>query len=115
MRAAQEAVRDALGAAVGPPPFPWHEAAAIAALFAPHGFEVTLDEDSLAFTAPSPQAYVDEQAHHPLAIAGRAVLDPRGESDAVRRRMLAILTAANEDPKAFRVTSRYVIATARRA
>jgi hypothetical protein len=29
--------------------------------------------------------------------------------------MLAILTAANEDPAAFRVTSRYVVATARRA
>jgi hypothetical protein len=28
--------------------------------------------------------------------------------------MLAILAAANEDPHAFRVTSRYVVATARR-
>ena len=113
VRAAEEAVRNALGAPAGPPPFPWHERTALAELFAPHGFEVTLDEDRLAFTAPSPEAYVDEQEHHPLAVAGQAVLGPRRESHAVRERMLAILAAANEDPHAFRVTSRYVIATAR--
>jgi len=83
-------------------------------VFGPHGFELTVDEDSLALTAPSPQAYLDEQADGPLAVAGQAVLGPRGASDAVRDRMLAILTAANEDPNAFRVTSRYVVATARR-
>ncbi len=113
VRAAEEAVRNALGAPAGPPPFPWHERTALVELFAPHGFEVTLDQERLAFTAPSPQAYVDEQEHHPLAVAGQAVLGPRGESDAVRERMLAILAAANEDPNAFRVTSRYVVATAR--
>jgi hypothetical protein len=63
---------------------------------------------------PSPQAYLDEQAEHPLAVAGRAILDPRDESDALRERMLPIYEAANEDPHAFRVTSRYVVATARR-
>jgi len=111
--AAEQAVRNALGAPTAPPPFPWHERSALAELFAPHGFEVTLEKHRLAFTAPSPQAYVDEQEHHPLAVAGQAVLGPRGESDAVRERMLAILAAANEDPNAFRVTSRYVVATAR--
>ena len=114
VRAAGEAVRNALGAPAGPPPFPWHERAALAGLFAPHGFEVTLESERLAFTAPSPQAYVDEQDHHPLAVAGQAVLGPRGESDALRERMLAIYEAANEDPDAFRVTSRYVVATAAR-
>lgn len=59
--------------------------------------------------------YVDEQADHPLALAGRAVLEPRGESEALQQRMLAIYAAGNEDPDAFWVTSRYVIATARRA
>jgi hypothetical protein len=33
----------------------------------------------------------------------------------VNRRTLEILEAANEDPAAFRVTSRYVIALARRS
>jgi hypothetical protein len=49
--------------------------------------------------------------NHPLSVAGRALLEPRGEYQAVRDRMVAILEAANEDPGAFRVTSRYVIAT----
>lgn len=54
-------------------------------------------------------------SEHPLSVAGRAVLEPRGEAEALRARTLAILTAANEDPAAFRMTSRYVVATARRA
>jgi hypothetical protein len=48
------------------------------------------DRLCLALTAPSVQAFVDEQAE----------------------RMLAIHEAANEDPGAFRITSRYVVATA---
>jgi hypothetical protein len=48
---------------------------------------------------------------HPLAVAGRALLEPRGGYNAVRDRMVAILEAGNEDPAAFRITSRYVIAT----
>ena len=111
-RARRSATRSARPPA--PPPFPWHERAALAELFAPHGFEVTLEEERLAFTAPSPRAYLDEQARHPLAVAGQAVLGPRGESEALRERMLAIYEAANEDPDAFRVTSRYVVATAAR-
>ncbi|MDP9344965.1 MAG: hypothetical protein M3P44_04455 [Actinomycetota bacterium] len=39
-------------------------------------------------------------------MAGQTVLGPRGESDALRQRMLAIYETANEDPDAFRVTSR---------
>ena len=78
-----------------------------------NGFDVTVDHEFLAFTAPSAQAYLDEQNDHPLAVAGRAVLDQQGRSDALRERMLAIFDAANEDSQAFRVTARYVIATAR--
>ena len=114
VHAAAEATRRALGAPAGPPPFPWHERAALAELFAPHGFQLTAEEERLSFTAPSPQAFLDEQADHPLAVAGQAVLGPRGEADALRERMLTIYEAANEDPDAFRVTSRYVVATARR-
>jgi len=46
--------------------------------------------------------------------AGRAVLEPRGEAGALRERMLTIYEAANEDPGSFKVTSRYIVATARR-
>ena len=115
VRAAGEAVRNALGAPAGPPPFPWHERDALAELFGPHGFEVTVAEERLAFTAASPEAFVDRGAEHPLAVAGEAVLGPRGESEALRERMVAIYEDANEDPDAFRVTSRYIVATARRA
>jgi SAM-dependent methyltransferase len=112
---AGEAVRNALGAPAGPPPFPWHDRAALAELFAPHGFEVTVAEERLAFTAASPEAFVAAQADHPQAVAGQAVLDGRGESEPLRRRMVAIYEAGNEDPDAFRATVRYVVATARRA
>lgn len=114
--AAREALSAALGTPTGPPPFPWHERDALAGLLGPHGFAVELEEHRLAFTGPSAAAYLDEEfSDHPLSVAGRAVLEPRGEAEALRARMLAILTAANEDPAAFRVTSRYVVATARRA
>ena len=73
-------------------------------------------EERLAFAAGSARDFVDaEFADHPPWVAARAVLAPRGEADAVRDRALAILDAANEDPGGFRVTSRYVVATARRA
>ena len=114
VRAAGEAVRNALGAPAPPPPFPWHEPAALAELFAPHALEVTVEEQQIAFSAPSARAYLEEQARHPLAVAGQAVLGPRGESEALAERMLAIYEAANKDPEAFRVTSRYVVATAAR-
>lgn len=43
-----------------------------------------------------------------------ALLQPRGEVQALREQMLAIHEEANEDPNGFRVTSRHVVATARR-
>jgi SAM-dependent methyltransferase len=113
---AEEAVRRAVGAPAGPPPFAWHDREALAELLAPHGFEVAVGEERLVFTAKSPRDYLDaESANHPLALAGRAVLEPRGEAEALRDRMLSVYQAANEDPDRFRVTSRYVVATARRA
>ena len=115
VRVAQEAVRRAVGAPAGPPPFAWHDPDALAGLFAPHGLEVTVEHERLAFTAKSPRDYLDaESANHPLAVAGRAILEPRGEAQALRDHMLSIYEAANEDPDGFRVTSRYIVATARR-
>lgn len=116
VRLAREAVAQALGAPPAPPPFPWHEREALAGLFGPHGFEVTIDERRISFSGTSPREYLQqEMSDHPFAVAGRAVLEPRGESDALFGRMLEVLEAANEDPAGFRVTSRYVIATAARA
>jgi SAM-dependent methyltransferase len=115
VRVAQAAVRRALGAPEGPPPFAWHDPSGLAGLLSPHGFEVEVTEHPIAFTADSARDYLDEEsAKHPLSVAGRAILDGSGEGDAVRQRMLAIYEAGNEDPGGFRVTSRYVVATARR-
>jgi len=82
---AQEAVRRAVGAPAGSPPFAWHDRDALAELFAPYGFEVAVQDERLAFTANSPREYVDaESANHPLAVASRAVLERqrRGPSGA---------------------------------
>jgi SAM-dependent methyltransferase len=115
-RASREAIAQALGNPPGPPPFSWHERDAVAGLLEPHGFEVTTEEEQVAFTAASPTAYLEEESNeHPLWIAGRAVLEPRGEMESLRQRALAILEEGNEDPDGFRTTSRYVVATAQRA
>ena len=114
-RAAGEAVRDALGAPPPPQPFPWHDLDALSALLGPHGFTVELEERSLQFTNASPSAYLDgESREHPIAVASLAVLEKFGQADEVRRRLLAILEAGNENPARFQTTSRYVVATAAR-
>jgi SAM-dependent methyltransferase len=109
--------RDATAAGMsgGATPFAWHDRAALTGAFAPHGFSIDLSEEQLAFTAASPREFVERELRvHPAWIAARAVLEPRGEMQAVRDRALEIFEAANEDSAGFRVTSRYVVATARR-
>ncbi len=110
---AQQAVLRTLGAPAAPPPFAWHDLDALNQLFAPHGFSLTLKEHSLWFTAASPRDYLDrESANHPLAVAGRQILEQHGTADQTYTHLLAILEAANEDPTGFRVTSRYITAAA---
>jgi len=114
-RASREAIGRALGTPAGPPPFAWHDRDALAELLGPHGFDITTREERLAFTAESPAAYLDTESHeHPAWSANRAALEQRGELAPLRERALRILEDRNEDPSAFRVTSRYVVATARR-
>jgi SAM-dependent methyltransferase len=113
-RVAAEAIHRALDAPARQP-FAWHNRGALAGLFETHGFEVEIAEKTHTFTASSPAAYIAwEFESHPLWIAGRALLEPRGEADDVRARALEILEAGNEDPAGFRVTSRYIVAMARR-
>lgn len=113
---ARQAVMRALGVPAGAvPQFAWHDADALSGLFGPNGFGVELRQQSLAFTSGSAREYIDgEFQNHPLWVAGQALLEPRGEAGEVRDRALAILEAANEDSSGFRVTSRYVVVTARR-
>lgn len=113
--AAGEAVRQAVGAPPLPDPFPWHDRDALFALLSPHGFTVEVEEHRLSITDTSPMAYLDgESREHPLAVGGLAVLDRLGQTAAVRARLLQILEAGNEEPAGFQITSRYVVATARR-
>ncbi len=114
MRLRREAVVSA-GAPSGPTPFDWHDGAALRRLFAPAGFSIELDEQELTFAAASTQAFIDSELRvNPVWIAARSALEPRGEMQSVRDQAVEILEAANEEPGAFRVASRYVVSTARR-
>lgn len=93
----------------------WHDPETLTGLFGPHGFDVSVHEYSLAFTDASPEAYADaELADHPGWVEAREVLEPAGRWAGVRADLVRLFSAANTDPDAFRVTSRYVIATAAR-
>jgi SAM-dependent methyltransferase len=110
----QKAVATAIGLPPGPPPFAWHDQNALASLFGPHGFSVTVEPGRLAFTATSAREYLEIQGRdHPMSVAGRALLESRGEGEAVAERARGILEAANETPGSFKVTSRYVTSIAR--
>jgi SAM-dependent methyltransferase len=111
----RRAVATALGQRDVPRGFPWHDADAVSALFARHGFATAFARHRVALTAPSLDAFMDVNGRHPLALAARDVLEARGAADGVRRRIRAVYDAANENPGAFRVTAPYVVATARRA
>jgi len=114
-RLGREAVAQATGAPAGAPPFPWHDQDALQGLFRPLGFDVSSSEHRIAFTGTSPRAYLDaESAHHPLAVAARAAVGARVDADGLHARMLAVYEEANEDADAFRITSRFVVAIARR-
>jgi SAM-dependent methyltransferase len=93
--------------------FAWHDPEALAGLLAPHGFSVAMHDQALAFTGASPGAYADaELADHPGWVEARELLEPAGRWEPVRADLTRLFADANEDPGAFRITSRYVIATA---
>lgn len=103
-------LREASGAAPAPPGMAWHEVDQVAALAARHGLAVSATERSIAFTDASVDDYLDREIReHPMALSARAVLEPAGRFDEVHRQARALLADGNEDPSAFRVTSRYVI------
>ena len=112
---AADAVRQAVGAPPGPAPFAWEQRDALLNLLGPHGFSVEVTHHELAFTGPSARDFLDDQLQsHPMAVAGLRVVDQLGQAQPLRARLLAILENGNEDGGGFRVTSRYVVATARR-
>ncbi len=108
----------AVRAAVGAPPLPafnWHDPGELARLLQPYGFTLSTEEHELAFTATSARDFLEEQSRdHPLAVAGLGLLAKFGKAERVREDLLEILEKGNEDATAFRSTSRYIVAVARR-
>jgi ubiquinone/menaquinone biosynthesis C-methylase UbiE len=115
VRLTRQTVSEVLGQPPPEPPFPWHERDALQELFDRHGMTVSMGEHSISFSAPSPEQFIDtEGENHPLAVAARPALEKAGRADELREGLLNLYEEANEDPDAFRVTSRYVIAEVRR-
>ncbi|HEX5852756.1 MAG TPA: class I SAM-dependent methyltransferase [Solirubrobacteraceae bacterium] len=111
IRMRREALAAATSTPPGPPPFAWHERDALNDLFGPLGFDVELTPRQLAFTSTSAQEFFQSELRdHPMWLAAHALLQPRGDMDALRTRALEIYAAANEDPEGFRLTSDYVVA-----
>ena len=76
--------------------------------------ELDVRHAQLGFTAASPRAWLDEQEReHPVWRAVRRRLDAPAWS-VLHERSLAVLEDGNEDPSAFRATSRYALVLARR-
>ena len=105
-------VRRAFG---GEPQAPrWSDPAFLRTLFAPH--PVSIETAELAFTAASARVYLDEQLdHHPMWLEAAPALQERGKRDEVVDAARAIFADSNEDPSAFRTTSRYHVVRVDRA
>lgn len=112
--AAGRMVLETLGLPAPPPAFPWHDGGQLTDLLRrlrPE-IQVAIAEHQLAFSAASPEDYWDESSRHPMAVSVLHVLEQAGKAEQFRAHLLSILQAGNEDPHAFRATSRYVIARA---
>ncbi|HWH12977.1 MAG TPA: methyltransferase domain-containing protein [Solirubrobacteraceae bacterium] len=116
MKVRREAIGRVTGPNTGRPAAAWHDREAVAGLLGRFGFEVEVAVQSLEFTGASAGEYAEaELADHPMWVGARDLLEPAGAWPAVRDRVVELFAAANEDRDAFRVTSRYVLVTARRA
>lgn len=109
----------AVGAATGSPPaspaLKWYDPDSVRAAAARHGVDAGFHDGDIGFTAASPEDYLaSNQAHHPMSLASTPLLQEAGTLEAVLDEVLQILKQGNEDPGAFRVTSRYRIIELRR-
>ena len=95
--------------------FPWHDLAAVTALFEPSGFTVTSDHHTVDFTGSTVRDFVREEWEHvPAWVTARQRLEQLGRFDDVNERVIARLEVANESATAFSVASPYVLYTLRR-
>lgn len=106
------AITRALGdrGVVMPERFAWHDVTALTALFARFGLTPRVEHHELVLTAPSVESYVGEYIEtHPLWVSAEPLLEATGERGAIRADIVDAMAAANEDPAAFSITSRYVV------
>src|SRR5262245_61886872 len=110
VRLVRQTVSEIRGQPPPAPPFPWHERDSLSGLFEPYGFSVSLTEHSLSFHADSVDEFMRiEGENHPMAVAARHVLEQAGRAEEVREAMRRTYEEGNEDPDAFRLTSRYAV------
>ena len=82
----------------------WGDPHELSALFAPAPVRIT--EQHLAFTASNPSVWVEDQLdHHPVWMGVAQTLGDR--MAVVREEIIQLMIDGNEDPGAFRTTSRY--------
>jgi SAM-dependent methyltransferase len=89
--------------------FAWHEPDTVNNLAASHAADARFLEDGhVTFTADSADAYLCRYEDlHPVSQEQRPILQQAGTYEEVRAQALALLTAANESPDQFAVTSGY--------
>jgi SAM-dependent methyltransferase len=110
----REALAAPDGESAGPPPFAWHEPEPLGDLFGELGLTVSTEEETIAFEAPSAREFAEyEFQHHPMWIKAREQLSPE-QAEQLKDRGLLVYEEGNEDPDAFRITSRYIVAEIRR-
>jgi SAM-dependent methyltransferase len=112
-RVGREAVAEATAAQPGPPPFAWHDRDALVELLGPHGFtEIEVERRGIPFRGASVREWWEgEVRFHPVRVVAAGVLSEERLAE-VADQTLAILSAANEDPGAFQVTSHYALVSA---
>jgi SAM-dependent methyltransferase len=106
-----EVIRETLGGPERPPV--WSDPDVVRPLFPPG--TVSIEEDELAFTAPSVEAYVAEHENrHPMWLEMQPAVQATGRADELRERIVAIFTAANEaEDDAFLLPVPYRLVTVR--
>ena len=74
------------------------------------GARAVVHDATLAFTQPSAEAWIEEgERHHPVSMTMRRAVTDETRYAQARAAAIAALERHNEDPSAWRVTSRYVV------
>ncbi len=99
------------------PRLPWFDTEAVHAFAAEAGATARFHAGELVFTAESPETFLAEQERdHPTSRwAAQAFAERNADGGPMYERALAALREHNEDPAAFRATSRYHVIELRHA